>query len=315
MQKSDMQFLHIRETQGANMVEYSQIECHDCYGIFPGNVMRRKSISKAVGRSVRDYNPFDQDSMRSALQSATTHFDYSEIMLCPNCRAKRRLKTLLKTVLFISALGAAAYWYSTRSTQLDSDYDLETPSEGYAEASTIEDGNVGESSLASSLMDDDTPARIDDAIIDPMADASVLSDSAVADDSEQESQIEESQSEASRPATPINGGADWVTSNDYPSRALKQQRQGTTGVRLTVDKKGGVSDCEVTRSSGLSDLDKTACKKLLERGRFKPATDAQGQPVASVYTNTVNWSLPEGYEPEKKDLGREVGDFLDTITR
>ncbi len=72
------------------MVEYAQIECHDCFGIFPGDIMRRTSQSKAIGRSVQAGNPFDQDSMRHALETATTHYANSEI-------SKRPMRSLAET--------------------------------------------------------------------------------------------------------------------------------------------------------------------------------------------------------------------------
>lgn len=100
------------------MVEYAQIECHDCFGIFPGNLMRRKSQSKAIGRSVQAGNPFDQDSMRHALETATTHYGHSEILLCPKCLSKRRLKKLVKFAVLAAIVGARIYWYTTRSETL-----------------------------------------------------------------------------------------------------------------------------------------------------------------------------------------------------
>ena len=117
MQKSDMQFLHIIDNgRGYIMVEYAQIECSRCFGIFPGNVMRRSVRKVEVGRTVRDSNPFDVDSVMHSLKTAKTHYGTSEVILCPNCRSKIRSGKVLKLILFIAIAGAALYFYLDRSS-------------------------------------------------------------------------------------------------------------------------------------------------------------------------------------------------------
>ena len=99
-------------------------------------------------------------------------------------------------------------------------------------------------------------------------------------------------------ATPVaaqprgNPGA-WVTTNDYPSRALREEREGTTGFRLTVGPDGRVQDCQITNSSGHSDLDQATCDNLRRRARFKGATDSDGQPTTGTYSNRVRWVIPK----------------------
>ena len=56
---------------------------------------------------------------------------------------------------------------------------------------------------------------------------------------------------------------------------------------------GRVTSCEVTGSSGNSALDQAACRNLQRRGRFEPALDRDGNPVASTYTKRVTWRLPQ----------------------
>ena len=64
---------------------------------------------------------------------------------------------------------------------------------------------------------------------------------------------------------------------------------------LQVDRKGSVTSCLVSRSSGHADLDEITCEKLQERARFLPVRNERGEAVASEYNNTVRWEIPDGY--------------------
>jgi periplasmic protein TonB len=94
-------------------------------------------------------------------------------------------------------------------------------------------------------------------------------------------------------ATPRGNPGSWATSNDYPSRALREEREGTTGFRVSIGTDGRVTDCQVTSSSGSPDLDEATCANVTRRARFKPAVDANGQPTTDSYSNRVRWVIPE----------------------
>ncbi|WP_442947151.1 energy transducer TonB [Novosphingobium sp.] len=94
------------------------------------------------------------------------------------------------------------------------------------------------------------------------------------------------------PGTPKGNPGSWVTTNDYPSRALREERTGTTGFRLEYDATGKPTNCTITRSSGSPDLDDATCQNLMRRARFKPGT-RDGQPVGSVYSSSVRWEIPK----------------------
>ena len=94
-------------------------------------------------------------------------------------------------------------------------------------------------------------------------------------------------------ASPKGNPGNWATTNDYPSRALREERAGTTGFRVTVGTDGKVIDCSVTRSSGSPDLDEAACSNVRRRARFNPATDGNGQPTTGVYSSSVRWVIPK----------------------
>lgn len=96
-----------------------------------------------------------------------------------------------------------------------------------------------------------------------------------------------------RGARPHGNVAQWVTASDYPTNDLRQEHQGVTRVRLTVDTAGRVARCEVIGSSGWPGLDGATCTKLVSRARFEPASDETGARVEGSFVTAVRWRLPE----------------------
>jgi protein TonB len=98
-----------------------------------------------------------------------------------------------------------------------------------------------------------------------------------------------------QPKQPVPKGnpANWATTNDYPTRALREEREGTTSFRVTVGPDGRVTGCTVTSSSGSPDLDEATCSNVTRRARFNPATDGEGQPTTGSYSNRVRWVIPK----------------------
>lgn len=94
-------------------------------------------------------------------------------------------------------------------------------------------------------------------------------------------------------AMPKGNPANWATTNDYPTRALREEREGTTGFRVTVGTDGRVTSCTVTSSSGSADLDEATCSNVTRRARFNPATDGEGNPTTGQYSNRVRWVIPK----------------------
>lgn len=95
-----------------------------------------------------------------------------------------------------------------------------------------------------------------------------------------------------QPAQPRGNPSSWVTSDDYPSRALREERQGTVGIRLAVGADGRATDCSVTSSSGHADLDAEACRLLMRRAKFKPAVGTDGNPMAWSWSSRFRWEIP-----------------------
>jgi len=94
-------------------------------------------------------------------------------------------------------------------------------------------------------------------------------------------------------ASPRGNPASWANQNDYPARALREERAGTTRFRVNIGPDGRVTNCAITGSSGHADLDEATCKNVTRRARFKPALDAAGNGIADTYSNAVRWEIPK----------------------
>lgn len=84
----------------------------------------------------------------------------------------------------------------------------------------------------------------------------------------------------------------WVTNDDYPAAAIRENMQGTVRFSLDVDEYGRPTGCSVVKSSGWPILDDTTCALLRRRARFLPATDENGVAIAGNYTNRFRWEMP-----------------------
>jgi periplasmic protein TonB len=92
---------------------------------------------------------------------------------------------------------------------------------------------------------------------------------------------------------PRNNPAGWVSTNDYPSRDIREGNEGTARFLLSIDARGKVRGCEIVSSSGHPGLDKATCKTVTRRARFEPASDGLGERVAGTYSSAVRWVIPE----------------------
>lgn len=97
---------------------------------------------------------------------------------------------------------------------------------------------------------------------------------------------------ATRAASPKSTPGSWVSDRDYPSAAIRAEREGTTRFRLAIGPDGRVTGCEVTGTSGSADLDAATCAKVSARARFIPALGSDGMPTAGSYSGAVRWVLP-----------------------
>ena len=78
---------------------------------------------------------------------------------------------------------------------------------------------------------------------------------------------------------------------NYPARALREEIEGTVGVRVTVTPDGRATGCSVTASSGSDILDAAACAGMERYARFDPALDNDGNPTTGSYSTRVTYKL------------------------
>jgi len=102
-----------------------------------------------------------------------------------------------------------------------------------------------------------------------------------------------------RPPRLISGRID---NEDYPRRVFEA---GTTYVRFTVRRDGRVSGCAVRRSSGNEELDRTTCRLIERRLRYRPALDSFGRPVAATMDGEQAWEVRPGPPSMDIDPGEE----------
>ena len=99
--------------------------------------------------------------------------------------------------------------------------------------------------------------------------------------------------EVARPAQATRNPPSLFMPADYPAEALAQRAQGSTRYRLQVSEAGRAEACDIVSSSGSAALDRATCHVMTSRSHFVPALDAAGRPIASTFTGTIRWTLPE----------------------
>ena len=92
------------------------------------------------------------------------------------------------------------------------------------------------------------------------------------------------------PATALTALKPLFSSSKYWTVEMRSPRTTKIGVRLLIDKAGAVRDCAINASSGSTGLDIQTCQVFERSVKYRPAT-ADGQPVASVVTETIDWRM------------------------
>lgn len=90
-------------------------------------------------------------------------------------------------------------------------------------------------------------------------------------------------------ATPTGNPSAWVVVGDYPGKAAWAGHNGLVHFRLDVDETGKPVGCRVLFRTNPDEFADRSCKALLQRAKFRPARDAQGEPVKSFYISTIRW--------------------------
>ncbi len=85
-----------------------------------------------------------------------------------------------------------------------------------------------------------------------------------------------------------------ILPSDYPRSLGNAGIGGRVSVTFTVETSGRVTNCRVTRSSGIAELDALTCRLMEERFRFRPSTDRYGRPVRDEVDWDHDWIAPRG---------------------
>lgn len=95
----------------------------------------------------------------------------------------------------------------------------------------------------------------------------------------------------SRGAVPLSNPGTWVTSADYPSKALRGGYNGIIQFRLDLDETGKILGCHILARTNPDEFADAACRALTRRARFEPALDAAGKPTKTFYSDSIRFVI------------------------
>lgn len=93
------------------------------------------------------------------------------------------------------------------------------------------------------------------------------------------------------PATALTALRPLFSSSKYWTVEMRTPRTNKVSVRLLVDKVGAVRDCAIAAGSGSTGLDIQTCQVFERSVKYRPARSADGQPMASMVAETIDWRM------------------------
>jgi len=79
------------------------------------------------------------------------------------------------------------------------------------------------------------------------------------------------------------------SARDYPRKSRDQRIGNSVIIVITVGVDGRPKACRIARPSPEPDTDRVTCELAMKRFRFRPATNAAGEPVESDYGWQQRW--------------------------
>ena len=76
----------------------------------------------------------------------------------------------------------------------------------------------------------------------------------------------------------------------YPTESARNNEQGTSRIRFSIDAEGSLEKAEISKSSGYQRLDEAAMK-LLSQCTFKAARDREGKPISGTFDVEYVWQI------------------------
>jgi protein TonB len=98
----------------------------------------------------------------------------------------------------------------------------------------------------------------------------------------------------------VKVAGDINSTRDLPAGGREARQGSFVNVALTVGVDGRVKGCRIFRPSSDEEADRVVCRLAVDRFRFRPATDRDGNPVESVF----GWQ--QRYCPGKGDCSRTM---------
>lgn len=85
---------------------------------------------------------------------------------------------------------------------------------------------------------------------------------------------------------------DITAARDYPAAGRADRAGRQVVIVLRVDTQGNPVACRVQQASGNDEADAITCRLAMQRFRFRPARDAQGQAIEAEYGWRQRWWAP-----------------------
>jgi TonB family protein len=96
----------------------------------------------------------------------------------------------------------------------------------------------------------------------------------------------------SDPQTAARNADNWAVFQQlYPARAIAAHEEGAVGFKITIDRSGAVTGCQVTHTSGHPLLDQETCNLITLHAEFKPEEGLSGSQVRTR-EGVIAWKLP-----------------------
>jgi TonB family protein len=83
----------------------------------------------------------------------------------------------------------------------------------------------------------------------------------------------------------------WITEEDYPSAAVRNDESGHIWYRMDVSASGLPQRCTIVESSGSAVLDAQTCHIAMQRAIFIPASDGKGGVKAGHGIYAMEWRI------------------------
>jgi protein TonB len=91
---------------------------------------------------------------------------------------------------------------------------------------------------------------------------------------------------------PVKTAGDITAARDYPPQGRADRAGKRVIIVLRVGTDGHPTGCRIHAPSGNDEADAITCRLALQRFRFRPALDRDGNPVAADYGWEQRWWAP-----------------------